>query len=165
MLELLAPAGSMEALRAAVQNGADAVYLGCGAFNARQSAKNFTPQTLVEAIKYCHVRGVQVHLTLNTLVSDREMTEAAELGTKKVMEDHCSIGLVVTTDGTITEIPREDYVQAEKRAITDMQKTGKPFLVIVNSRNPAGEAAGAVKAYLQNTFALRRWTPRVSASS
>ena len=79
MLELLAPAGSMEALRAAVQNGADAVYLGCGAFNARQSAKNFTPQTLVEAIKYCHVRGVQVHLTLNTLVSDREMTEAAEL--------------------------------------------------------------------------------------
>ena len=82
------------------------------------------------------------------------MTEAAELGTKKVMEGHCSIGIVVTTDGTITEIPREDYVQAEKRAITDMQKTGKPFLVIVNSRNPAGEAAGAVKAYLQNTFAL-----------
>ena len=79
------------------------------------------------------------------------MTEAAELGTKKVMEGHCSIGIVVTTDGTITEIPREDYVQAEKRAITDMQKTGKPFLVIVNSRNPAGEAAGAVKAYLQNT--------------
>ena len=70
------------------------------------------------------------------------------------MEGHCSIGIVVTTDGTITEIPREDYVQAEKRAITDMQKTGKPFLVIVNSRNPAGEAAGAVKAYLQNTFAL-----------
>ena len=79
MLELLAPAGSMEALRAAVQNGASAVYLGCGAFNARQSAKNFTPQTLVDAIKYCHVRGVQVHLTLNTLVSDREMTEAGEL--------------------------------------------------------------------------------------
>ena len=82
------------------------------------------------------------------------MTEAAELGTKKVMEGHCSIGIVVTTDGTITEIPREDYVQAEKRAITDMQKTGKPFLVIVNSRNPAGGAAGAVKAYLQSTFGL-----------
>ena len=79
MLELLAPAGSMEALRAAVQNGANAVYLGCGMFNARQSAKNFTPQTLTEAVKYCHVRGVQVHLTLNTLVSDREMTELAEL--------------------------------------------------------------------------------------
>ena len=79
MLELLAPAGSMEALHAAVQNGADAVYLGCGTFNARQGAKNFTPQTLVEAVKYCHVRGVAVHLTLNTLVSDREMKELAEL--------------------------------------------------------------------------------------
>ena len=79
MLELLAPAGSMESLRAAVQNGANAVYLGVGTFNARQSAKNFTPQTLVEAVKYCHIRGVQVHLTLNTLISDREMKEAAEL--------------------------------------------------------------------------------------
>ena len=79
MLELLAPAGSMEALRAAVQNGADAVYLGCGTFNARQNAKNFTPQTLTEAVTYCHVRGVAVHLTLNTLVSDREMPELIDL--------------------------------------------------------------------------------------
>ena len=78
-MELLAPAGSMEALRAAVQNGANAVYLGCGQFNARQGAKNFTPQTLQEAVKYCHVRGVQVHLTLNTLVSDKETAEATEL--------------------------------------------------------------------------------------
>ena len=79
MLELLAPAGSMDALRAAVQNGANAVYLGCGMFNARQSAKNFTTQTLTEAVKYCHVRGVAVHLTLNTLVSDRETREIIEL--------------------------------------------------------------------------------------
>ena len=79
MLELLAPAGSMDALRAAVQNGANAVYLGCGLFNARQSAKNFTTQTLTEAVKYCHVRGVKVHLTLNTLVSDREMHDLIEL--------------------------------------------------------------------------------------
>ena len=79
MLELLAPAGSMEALRAAVQNGANAVYLGCGTFNARQGAKNFTPQALTEAVKYCHIRGVAVHLTLNTLVSDKEMADAADL--------------------------------------------------------------------------------------
>jgi len=79
MLELLAPAGSMDALRAAVQNGANAVYLGCGMFNARQSAKNFTTQTLTEAVKYCHVRGVKVHLTLNTLVTDRETHELIEL--------------------------------------------------------------------------------------
>ena len=59
MIELLAPAGSMDALRAAVQNGANAVYLGCGTFNARQSAKNFTPQSLVEAVKYCHIRALR----------------------------------------------------------------------------------------------------------
>ena len=79
MIELLAPAGSMDALRAAVQNGANAVYLGCGPFNARQSAKNFTPQTLKDAVKYCHIRGVDVHLTLNTLVSDKEIPQLAEM--------------------------------------------------------------------------------------
>ncbi len=79
MLELLAPAGSMEALRGAVQNGANAVYLGCGPFNARQGAQNFTPQMLTEAVKYCHIRGVAVHLTLNTLVSDRETGDVVTL--------------------------------------------------------------------------------------
>ena len=79
MLELLSPAGSMEALRAAVQNGANAVYLGIGTFNARQGAKNFTLETLGEALKYCHVRGVDVHLTLNTLVADREFKAVSEL--------------------------------------------------------------------------------------
>ncbi len=79
MLELLSPAGSMEALRAAVQNGANAVYLGYDMFNARMGAQNFSADELQEAIVYCHVRGVQVHLTLNTLVSDREMARAAEV--------------------------------------------------------------------------------------
>ena len=79
MLELLAPAGSMESLKAAVQNGANAVYLGVGIFNARQSAKNFTTQTLPEAVKYCHIRGVAVHLTLNTIVADKEMPELENL--------------------------------------------------------------------------------------
>ena len=78
MIELLAPAGSMDALRAAVQNGANAVYLGVGTFNARQSAKNFTPQTLKDAVKYCHIRGVDVHLTLNTLVSDKEIPQLCD---------------------------------------------------------------------------------------
>ena len=78
MLELLSPAGSMEALRAAVQNGADAVYLGYGEFNARRNAKNFSVEELQEAVSYCHVRGVQVHMTLNILISDREMKQAAE---------------------------------------------------------------------------------------
>ena len=83
------------------------------------------------------------------------MTQAAELGTKKVMEGHCSIGLVVTTDGTITEIPRQDYLEAERRAIQDMKATGKPFLVVVNSREPGGEAAAAVGDYLSREFGVR----------
>ena len=78
-MELLAPAGSMEALRAAVCNGADAVYLGADTFNARINAHNFDNEALAEAVRYCHVRGVKVHLTLNTLVLDREMPRAAEL--------------------------------------------------------------------------------------
>ena len=79
MMELLSPAGSMDALRAAVQNGADAVYLGCGAFNARAGAKNFTLDELREAVRYCHVRGVRVHLTVNTLTTDREAPQVEEL--------------------------------------------------------------------------------------
>ena len=88
---------------------------------------------------------------------DREipMTQAAELGTRKVMEEHCSIGLVVTTDGSIGEIPRGDYVPAERRAIQDMKATGKPFLVVVNSREPRSEAAGAVAEYLAREFGIR----------
>lgn len=82
------------------------------------------------------------------------MTEAAELGTKKVMEEHCSIGLVVTTDGSVTDIPRADYVDAERRAILDMQATGKPFLVIVNTRFPGSAAAMEVQEYLRSEFGV-----------
>ena len=82
------------------------------------------------------------------------MTEAAELGTQKVMQEHCSIGLVVTTDGTITDIPRSDYIAAETRAIKDMQATGKPFLVIINSRHPAGEAAAAVQRHIRAEYGI-----------
>ena len=82
------------------------------------------------------------------------LTQAAELGTKKVMQEHCSIGLVVTTDGTVTDIPRRDYVQAETRAIEDMMTTGKPFLVIVNTVNPSGEAAQAVQEHLRKQYGL-----------
>ena len=82
------------------------------------------------------------------------MTEAAELGTKKVMEEHCSIGLVVTTDGTITDIPRSDYIEAERRAILDMKATGKPFLVVINTRSPGAAAAKEVKEYLRSEFGV-----------
>ena len=77
-MELLSPAGGYDALVAAVQSGADAVYMGFGAFNARRSAKNFTDEDFASAVRYCHLRGVRVFLTLNTLVTDRELPQAAE---------------------------------------------------------------------------------------
>lgn len=77
-MELLAPAGSPEALRAAVQNGADAVYLGWGGFNARQNARNFSDEEFRDALLYCHTYGVRVFLTLNTLLTDRELPKALE---------------------------------------------------------------------------------------
>ncbi len=87
------------------------------------------------------------------------MTEAAELGTKKVMEEHCTIGLVVTTDGTITDIPREAYIEAERRAISDMQKTGKPFFVIINSQYPDGDRAKNVQTAIYEEFGI---TPMIA---
>lgn len=78
-LELLAPAGSPEGVRAVVQNGADAVYLGFGDFNARRNAKNFKPEEFDEAVRYCHTRGVKVYVTLNTLLTDKELPAAAQI--------------------------------------------------------------------------------------
>ena len=78
MIELLSPAGSRASLEAAVQAGADAVYMGFGAFNARRNAKNFTDEEFADAVTYCHLRGVRVFLTLNTLLTDRELPQAAE---------------------------------------------------------------------------------------
>lgn len=75
-IELLAPAGSVEALHAAVENGADAVYLGGKLFNARQQADNFDIDVLKNSLEYAHARGASIYLTLNTLVSDDEMKEA-----------------------------------------------------------------------------------------
>ncbi len=86
------------------------------------------------------------------------LTEAAELGTKKVMEDHCTIGVVVTTDGSVTDIPRSDYLEAEERAIRDMQATGKPFLVLINSVAPKGAEALALKDYISQTYGVSAMT-------
>lgn len=76
--EILAPAGSFEALTAAVRSGADAVYFGTGNFNARRNASNFSGDDLQRAVDFCHERNVKVHITLNTLVKDSEMSELKE---------------------------------------------------------------------------------------
>ena len=98
--------------------------------------------------------GVERMVTTPWYDYEIPLTQAAELGTKKVMQEHCSIGVVVTTDGTVTDIPRQDYVVAEARAIQDMQETGKPFLVVINSREPNGRSAKEVKEYLYDAYGI-----------
>ena len=117
MLELLSPAGSMEALRAAVHNGADAVYLGCGSFNARQGAKNFTIDELREAVKYCHVRGVRVHLTLNTLATDRELPKVAELIRTAAL---CDVDAFIVQDLGVVSLCRQIAPLVPLHASTQM---------------------------------------------
>ena len=62
--------------------------------------------------------------------------QAAEIGTKKVIEEHSTIGILITTDGSITEIPREDYVKAEERVVSELKAINKPFVILLNSENP-----------------------------
>ena len=102
MIELLSPAGSPEAVIAAVQNGADAVYLGLGGFNARRGAKNFTDEEFEKAVRYCHVRGCKVHVALNTLVDDRELESA--LTTAKLASDVGADALIVQDLGLVKAI-------------------------------------------------------------
>ena len=82
------------------------------------------------------------------------MTEAAEIGTRKVITDHATVGVVVTTDGTITDIPREDYREAEERVIRELQDIGKPFVVLVNSAQPEDPRAAAAAAEIQTRYGV-----------
>ena len=80
------------------------------------------------------------------------MPEAAEIGTRKVIAEHSTIGIVVTTDGTITDIPREDYLDAEERVISELKELGKPFLVVLNSAYPNSERARAIQADISSRY-------------
>ncbi|MBE6929323.1 MAG: stage IV sporulation protein A [Ruminococcaceae bacterium] len=80
------------------------------------------------------------------------MKEAAELGTRKVIHEHSTIGLLVTTDGSISDFPREAYVPAEERVVEELKSLGKPFIVVINSKEPGGEAAQALKAELTEKY-------------
>lgn len=82
------------------------------------------------------------------------MTEAAEIGTRKVIADHSTVGIVITTDGTITDIPREDYLEAEERVIRELQEIGKPFLVLLNSADPHGSRAASIAGEISEKFGV-----------
>lgn len=95
MLEILAPCGGAESLTAAVNSGANAVYLGETAFSARRNAENFTPEQLREAVRFCHLSGVKVHVALNTLVFDTELDKLEK--TVEMIAD-CGVDAVIVQD-------------------------------------------------------------------
>ena len=82
------------------------------------------------------------------------MSEAAETGTRKVIAEHSTIGIVVTTDGSISDIPREDYLEAEERVIRELQELGKPFIVLLNSDAPASDRAQAVSRDIASRYGV-----------
>lgn len=79
---------------------------------------------------------------------------AAEEGTRKVIKEHSTIGVVITTDGTITDIPRENYVDAERRVIGELKEIGKPFVIVLNSALPSSDAAINLKEKLSEEYAV-----------
>ena len=117
MMELLSPAGGFDSLIAAVQTGADAVYMGFGAFNARRSAKNFTDEEFASAVSYCHLRGVRVFLTLNTLLTDRELVQAAD-----ALKKACAMGVdaILVQDWGLLTLAQELVPDVPLHASTQM---------------------------------------------
>ena len=116
-MELLSPAGHWEAMVAAVQNGADSVYLGCGDLNARRGAKNFTAEQLPQAVDYCHIRGVKVYLTLNTLPSDRELAAAADM---LRLASRCGVDGVIVQDWGLAALARTMFPDLPLHGSTQM---------------------------------------------
>lgn len=115
--EILAPAGSQEALVAGVRCGANAVYLGGKSFNARRNAGNFDDAALAAAVKYCHERNVKVYLTLNTLCADDEMSAAYELAKSALL---CGVDAFIIQDIGVAQMVRECFPQARLHASTQM---------------------------------------------
>lgn len=109
-IELLSPAGDLECVKAAVQNGADAVYIGVSSFSARASATNFSLEELKKVIDYAHIRNVKVHLALNTLIKNNEFSDAISIAEKAyeygidaiIVQD---LGLAVTLISSFPKLP------------------------------------------------------------
>ena len=101
--EILAPAGSMESVYAAVYCGADAVYFGGRDFNARKNATNFTDEEFISAVKFCHLHGVKVYQTVNTIVYDSELD-----GLKSALSRACEAGVdaLIIQDLAVYEIAK-----------------------------------------------------------
>ena len=146
MLELLAPAGSPDAVIAAVQNGADAVYLGFGAHNARRGANNFTEEEFIKAVRYCHIRGCKVYVTLNTLIADREMDAALDLARKA--SEHGADALLVQDLG---------LVRVLRQAVPDLPLHASTQMSIHNLAGvEAAAELGCTRAVLSRELSLEQ---------
>ena len=86
--------------------------------------------------------------------SDEEIPfeEAAEIGTRKVIEEHSTIGVLVTTDGSVTDIPREDYIEAEERVVKELKELNRPFIIVLNSSDPNSEYTRSLANKLQDKY-------------
>jgi len=116
-LELLSPVGDFDCLKAAVQNGANAVYLGASNFNARASASNFNLEELEKAVLYAKLRNVKVYLTLNTLINNDEINEAISLATSAY---NLGIDGVIIQDLGLASILHENLPDLPLHASTQM---------------------------------------------
>ena len=88
-------------------------------------------------------------------------TQAAQIGTRKVIQDHSTIGIVVTTDGSFGELPREAYRRAEEQTITELQRIGKPFVVLVNTSKPYSDEAKNLAAELEEQYKVKALTVNI----
>ena len=98
----------------------------------------------------------EVPRMVKTPWSDEEIPfeEAAEIGTRKVITEHSTIGILVTTDGSITEIPREDYIEAESRVVSELKALNKPFVIVLNTNNPSGEDTIALAKDMEEKYGV-----------
>ncbi|MBQ9914695.1 MAG: stage IV sporulation protein A, partial [Clostridia bacterium] len=116
---------------------------------------------MIDCVGYI-VNGAQGHLEddaprmVNTPWAKEPIPfgEAAEIGTKKVICEHSTIGLLVTTDGSITDIPREDYVDAEKRVVSELKEINKPFVILLNTMYPEKDETQNLRAFLEEQYAV-----------
>lgn len=119
-MEILSPAGSMQALYAAVQSGADAVYIGGTEFSARQSAANFTLSDIENAVKYCHIRGVKLHVAANILIKEKEKYRFLEYIGKL---NELGVDAVIIQDIGMAKRVRQMYPDLPLHASTQMTVT------------------------------------------
>lgn len=127
-VELLAPAGSLEALKAAVQNGCDAVYMGGRLFGARAFAQNFDGEAMAEAVRYAHRYGVKVYITVNTLIKDQEMEEC--LAYVASLQD-MDVDALIIQDLGLLDVVHQRFLDFELHASTQMHihnREGLQFL-------------------------------------